>query len=84
MNDRGQIGIVRLFLSLGVAAMLFWVIAEVTAPLFDYTSEQSSDPVAQTGTQYLQQFGDFFLVFALFVSFFGLIAYAVFSREVLR
>jgi Na+-driven multidrug efflux pump len=82
-DDRGSAtSIARLFLGLIVGAIVIWIVGLVADPVLSQASEQSSATVATTGTDYLQAGVDFFPIFILFVSFFGLIAYAVYRREV--
>lgn len=85
MNDRAQsIGIGRLILGTGVGVVVFWIVSEITAPLFEYSSENSAagDTVAQNGNAWLQEAVNFMPGIVLFIGFFGIIAYAVFSRQV--
>lgn len=85
MDDRAQaIGIGRLFLSLGAGAIVFFIVGAVTAPLFEMANEHGSGQVATNGTTWLQQAVDYIPIAVLFVSFFGLVAYAVFTRGILR
>lgn len=82
MDERGQaIGIFRLFLALGVGGVIFWIVSEVTTPLFDHAGDAGSDQVATTSTTYLQTGVEWLPVLFLFISLFGMVAYAVFSRE---
>jgi len=85
MDDRGQsMGIARLFLSLLVGAVLFWIVKEVTTPLFAHIEGQTAQgSKAAEGTTYLQQGVDFLPIAFLLIAFFGLIAYSVFAREVI-
>lgn len=86
MDDRAQaIGIARFVLALGVGAVVVMILNEVTSPLFEHVEGQTaSGDAAATGTQYLQEGVAFVPVVFLGISFFGLIAYSVYSREVLR
>lgn len=86
MNNRAQaIGIARLFLGLGVGAAVYWIVSLVTDPLFDHAKEQGSGQVATNATTWLQMgVDDVMIILFLFVSFFGLIAYSVYSREAVR
>lgn len=86
MDDRGQaIGISRFFLALGVGAVVIWIVNAVTTPLFTHVNGRTeTGEAAATGTQYLQTGVDFLPIAMLGISFFGLIAYSVYSREVLR
>lgn len=86
MDERAQsIGIARLFLSLGVGAIIIWIVGSLTAPLFEYAGEQTqSGTVYAEATNWLQQGVDFLPLAFLLISLFGLIAYSVFRRGVLR
>lgn len=85
LDNRAQaIGISQMLLGLLVGAVLFWILSAVTGPLFKFAGNASSDPVANQGTTYLQQGVEFFPIAVLFLSFFGLISYAVFTRGVMR
>lgn len=79
------IGIAKFVLALGVGAIVIWIVSEVTAPLFTHVEgETASGDAAATGTQYLQEGVNFLPVLFLGVSFFGIIAYSVYSRELAR
>lgn len=86
MDDRGQaIGISRFFLSLGVGGIVIWIVNEVTSPLFTHVQGQTADGSAGAqGTTWLQQGVEFLPIAMLFISVFGLVAYSVYAREVLR
>lgn len=85
MDNRAQaIGISQLFLGLGVGAVVFWIVSEVASPMFDIAKEQGSGEVATNGTTWLQQGVNFLPIVFLMISFFGLIAYSVYTRGVLR
>lgn len=84
MNTRGQaIGISRLLLGLVVGVVVVGVVRKVTNPLFEEASAQGSGEVATNGTTWLQQGVDFLPIIFLLVSFFGLVAYSVYTREVM-
>lgn len=85
MDDRAQgaVNLGRLFLALLVGAAVVWIVGEVTAPLFEYTSAHSDDPTAAQGSAWLQEGIDFMPALFLFITFFGVVAAAVYSREVL-
>jgi len=83
MDNRADAqGIARLFLGLGVAVVIIWVVNLVTDPMFDYLGRQPPDATGAQGTQWLQAGIDFLPLFFLLVSFFGLVAYSVFKRQV--
>jgi len=84
MDNRADAqGIARLFLGLGVAVVIIWVVNLVTDPMFDYIGRQSVDSTGSQGTVWLQQGIDFLPLFFLLISFFGLVAYSVFKRQVI-
>lgn len=81
-DDRAQaIGILRLFLSLGVGAIVIWIVTLVADPVLDHADAASTDTTSTQGTQWLQEGIDFIPIIFLFVAFFGLIAYSVYSRR---
>jgi hypothetical protein len=85
MDNRAQaIGIARLFLGLGVGAVVFWIVSAVSEPLFAIAGEQGSGQVATQGTTWLQQGVNFLPYMFALISFLGLIAYSVYRREVRR
>lgn len=85
MDERAQaIGIARLFLSLTVGAVVFWIVTKVTDPVFDSAREQGTDEVSSQGTIWLQEGVNHIPILFLIIAFFGLIAYSVYSREVTR
>jgi len=87
LNDRAQaggIGIARVFFSLGVGAIVFWILNLVTDPLFARADTvNTAGSAGAQGTSYLREAVAFAPILFAFVTFFGLIAYSVFSREVL-
>lgn len=86
MDDRGQaIGISHFFLALGVGAVVIWIVKEVTAPLFTHVNGRTeTGEAAATGTQYLQEGVAYLPVAFVGISFFGLVAYSVYTREAVR
>lgn len=81
-DDRAQaIGILRLFLSLGVGAVVIWIVTIVTDPLFDHAGSSANDQVSNQGTQWLQDGVGFIPILFLGIAFFGLIAYSVYRRS---
>ena len=85
MDDRAQaIGIFRFFMSLSVGAVVFWIVLMVTDPALELAGGQGSDPVSADGTSYMSTAVEYIPILFLGVAFFGLIALAVYRREVLR
>jgi len=88
MGDRAQsIGIARLFLSLGVGAIMIWIIGKVTSPILTEASEDApAGSVYVDGNEYVTQAvqPETLVVAVLVVSVFGLVAYSVFSRGLAR
>lgn len=84
-NQRASsIGISRLFLSVGVGAIMYYIVDTVTSPIFARASEtNTAGSAGAQGTQYLGTGVDFLPIAFAFIAFFGLIAYSVFTREVL-
>lgn len=85
MNNRGQsIGIARFFLSLGVAAVVYWITDLVSSPILDQSQNVTNNATANQATQWFEQSVTYMpLGFAL-ISFIGIIALSVFMREALR
>lgn len=85
MDNRAQsIGIAQFFLSLCVGAFVFWIVASITAPMFDYSYASTADPDALEATGWLETGVDYLPVIYLGIAFFGLIALSIFQREMLR
>lgn len=83
MDTRGQtIGYVRFFAALIIGGMLAFFAAKVTSPILNRASEQSAGTAAEPASGWLITFGDNMVVIFLLVSFFGLIALAIFQRRV--
>lgn len=83
-NRASAIGISRFFLALLVGAVVYWIVESITEPLFKYSADSSSDPVAMEANNYLQTFGGHLPIIFLFFAFFSLLALAIFQREFLR
>lgn len=82
-NNRGQAtAVFKFFVALVGGAILVLIINEVTSPLFEFINDNNGDPTAATGTTYLEQGINFLPIAFLMISVFGLVAYAVYSREV--
>lgn len=84
MNTRGQIGIVRFFAALGVGAILSFLVLQVTNPLLARASDQSAGTAAAPATEWLSTGGEYLVVIFLGISFFGMIALAIYQRGVGR
>lgn len=84
MNTRAQIGIVRFFAALGVGAILAFLVYQVTDPLLERAAEQSAGTAAEPATGWLVTGGDYLVVIFLLISFFGMIALAIYQRGVGR
>lgn len=84
LDDRAQsIGIPRFLLSLVGAVMLAFIVSRITAPILDGSSAAAT---TQTGTQSVQWLTiavDNLFLWFLVIAVFGLVALAVFQREVL-
>ena len=80
---QGAINISRALLALVGGGIIIWIVNEVTSPLLDHANQAGSDPVATTGTNYLTIGVNQLPLLFLMITFFGTIAYAVYSREVL-
>ena len=85
MDDRGQaVCIVRYILALMVGAAVTWVVWEISNPLLDDSKAATSNATANQGTEWLRTGVNNFPIFFLGISFFGLVALAVYERERLR
>lgn len=88
MDNRGQaMGIARFLLAAGVGAILVFLMTEITTPLLDTAHDKTSaGSVYREGNEWLQLATDpqTLLLWMLLVSLFGLVAYSVFRREMLR
>lgn len=85
MDDRAQaIGILRLFLGLAVGAVVLWILDLAAGPMLSRAANSASDETSAQGTEWLQEGLQYMPMLFLGVSFFGLIAYSVYSREVGR
>lgn len=88
MHTRGQagsIGIWRFFLSLIVGGILIMLaLNPIAGPLLDRAANSTTNTTANQGTAWLQAGVDNMPIIFLIISFFGLIAGAVYMREVLR
>lgn len=87
MDNRGQAtGIANFFLSLLVAAVMTWIITEVTSPIVDKmrASTAEGDVVGQQMNEWIVLILDNQPILFLLIAMFSMIALAVFSRAVLR
>lgn len=75
-------GTLNFILSLGAGAVLAWIMATITAPIFDHIEPLTQgDPVATEALSYAQAFVAYWPAMIVFTSFFSYIALAVFRRE---
>lgn len=82
MDARAQsIGIARFFLGLIVAAIMWWILQDTTDPVLTRANQTTTNTTANQATQWFSQGVAWFPIFALLVSFMGLIVYAVYIRE---
>lgn len=80
-----SIGIVRFFLSVfGIGSIMTFLVWEITAPILDRADTEGAGTAAAEGTTWLNQGLDYLPVIFLLVGGFGLVAYAVFQRQVVR
>lgn len=84
-DTRGQpIGLGRFFLSLIVGAILIFIVATVTSPILDRARNTGQTQTAADATSWFQSAVDLLPIVFLLIAFFGILAVAVFQREVLR
>lgn len=80
MDNRGQsIGILRLFLSLGAAAIVYWIMDTVTEPIFTMTAEASNSAKADAATGWFEWVVANSPIFFAVVCFFGLVVLSVYQ-----
>jgi hypothetical protein len=85
MDSRAQsIGISRFFLALVVGAIMYWIVSLIADPVLSGATNTTTNATANQGTSWLQSGVDFLPVAFLGIGFFGLIAFAVYRREVTR
>jgi hypothetical protein len=82
-DNRASIGIIRFFLSLIAGAVVVWIVWEVANPILDGARGATNNAEANQGTEWFQLLVDNLPITFLMIAFFGLIALAVFQREVL-
>jgi len=89
MTDDGEgleagiaIGIVVLFVGLVAAAMLMMLMNLVTPEVFSIASQYTPGERGAKGARYLKAAFNWWPLYVLFVSFFGLIARATYQSEV--
>jgi ABC-type antimicrobial peptide transport system permease subunit len=84
MDNRAQpMTISRFFLGLLVGAIVTWGVYLVTEPLLTRARETTSNASANQATTWLQTGTQWFPIFVLIVSFFGIVVGAIYAREVL-
>jgi len=84
MDTRAQsIGISRFFLALIVGAIVTWLVWLVTDPILSRASSTTNNSTANQATQWITSGTEWLPVAFLLISVFGLLVYAIFSREVL-
>lgn len=75
-------GTLNFVLAIGAGAVIAWIFATITAPIFDRAETVAQgDPVATTAIGYAQAFVDYWPALAVFTAFFSYLALAVFRRE---
>jgi hypothetical protein len=74
-------GIVVFFIGLAAAAILFMIMNQINPTVFDAAGAYT-DATGEKGTSYLRQAWQWWPLYVLMVSFFGLIARATFQSEV--
>lgn len=85
MDNRAQaIGILRMFLGLIVGAVVVMLVREIGNPILSKASEHGTDSTSAQGTAWLQEGVNYLPILFLMIAFFGLIAYSVYRREVVR
>lgn len=79
-DERAQsIGIARMFMSLGVAAVVFWIMDAATEPIFTMAGEASNSAKADAATGWFQWIVANSPIFFAIVTFFGLVTLSVYQ-----
>ena len=73
-----------MFLGLIVGAVVVWLVTLVGDPTLQSAGTQGTDATSSKGTSWLLTGMDYLPILFLGVCFFGLIAYSVYRREVVR
>lgn len=82
MDTRAQsIGIIHFFVSLGVGAIVFWIVSEIGSPILSGAESATTNGTANQATGWLQTGLDYLPMIFLFIAFFGITALAVFQRR---
>lgn len=81
---QGSIGLSRLFLALGVGAIMLWMISMVADELLPGAKEATSTEARTQGTEWLMQTPELIAAFIMIIALFGTITYAIYQRQVIR
>lgn len=83
-DTRAQsVGISRFLLSMLVAVVLAWIVKTVTEPILSESQTKATEPAAINAVSWLQAGTESLFVFFLVIGLFGIVALAVYQREVL-
>lgn len=81
MDNRAQsIGIIHFFVSLGVGAIVLWIVQKIGSPILSGAETATTNGTANQATNWLQTGVDYLPMIFLFIAFFGITALAVFQR----
>jgi len=83
-RGQGAIGVGRYLLGLVVGIIVIWVVNAIARPILTMAGEQGSGQTATQGTAYMTGAVDALPLVVLLVSLFGIIVYAVITRQVAR
>jgi len=84
MDNRAQpVGIGQFLLSMVVALVLAWMVNTVTEPILSRASAAGETAAATQATSWFQAGVNSLFVFFLIIGVFGIVALAVYQREVL-
>lgn len=83
MDERAQsIGIARLFLSLAVGAIVYFILETVTDPILDRAGNATSNATANQATAWLRQGIDYAPAAIAMLTFISLVVLAIYQREI--
>jgi hypothetical protein len=83
MDNRAQsIGIARFIMSLIVGAPIVWIVWRITDPILAGAQETTDVNSANQATTWFQQGTEYLPIAFMLIAFFGIIVYAVYSRQV--
>jgi len=84
LDNRAQsVGIGKFLLSLVVALILAWIVQTITDPILAEAESEATAPAAVESSAWFASATDSLFLFFLVIAVFGVVALAVYQREVL-